>query len=305
MPWQGIAVETDQQPLGIVDGSIRFVWATDAHTNTAIPGANIRKAIDDCNTWRPQGLVLTGDISDNSGAGALACWYTVRTTQRPALWPIGNHDEEELTLGAGHPDTAVIAADNGWRQPAPFWRATHWESGDGTWRALVLVLDSNFYDDDPDAAPPGNCPNHVPGDRIGYSAGEPGGGYWHQLTVAQAAWVAQQLAADQASDAVLVFVHYPPVSITDPTRLADVLQADGRPCVGFCGHVHQDATSYLLTSTDTLWTATFYKCPAMQESLSWTRVTLGWDGSAITVDEMLVKNYTDPGGWTINAPFTV
>lgn len=305
MPWRDTPVQTIEQPLGFSDGVIRFVWLTDAADATYLPTSNLRKAIADLNTWRPNALVLTGDIANNTTAGTLALWNVINTAQRPVFWAIGNHDEEEITLGEGVPNTVPLQGFTAWNQVAPFWKSTQWASGDSTFKARVLVLDGNFYDDDPDDPPPGDSANHEPGDRIGYHTTEPAGGFSRQWTQVQADWVAAELTADSDSDAVLILSHLPPVSVTDPERLADVLQADGRPALGFCGHVHEDGTSYTLTSTDTLATYTFYKAPGMSESGAWVRVSLSWNGSAMVVDALTVLNYTDPGGWTLNAPFTV
>jgi hypothetical protein len=116
----------------------------------------------------------------------------------------------------------------------------------------------------------------------------------------------QSVLSQSEGDFVIIMTHYPPGgSCANDEIIADALQADGRPMIGLCGHSHSDASVSILTSTDTLASFNFYKVPAMFESGAWARVVLDWNGSAITVDEMSLQHYTDPGGWTVAEPFTV
>jgi 3',5'-cyclic AMP phosphodiesterase CpdA len=307
MPWQTSRIATTIVNPATVDDKIRLLWLTDPHV-TANGGAaetSLRLAIRDCNDWRPDAMIQTGDLSFNNSAYLYRAMYDLMACRRPVLHVVGNHDEVEATPGTTNAGDMELW--NGFNQAAPFCKATAIASGDSSWKLLVLALDDNFYDDDPDDPPPGNEPNHEPGDRLGHNGAWPSGGYWRQLTPAQLAWVAAALAENGDCDAVLIATHYPPsgVTLSDYADLADLLQADGRPAIGMCGHVHFDGTSYTLDSTDTLYTLTFYKCPAMLESGSWTRVTLSVSGGAIVVEEMEIQNYVDPGGWVINIPFTL
>jgi hypothetical protein len=306
MTYQGGKVETAQIDSAFSDDKLRFLWVTDSHVQGVQDSRddNLRLACRDCNQWRPEALIHTGDIGDNDIERVQRSFNILKLAKRPVYTIIGNHDEDETDGGAGNPNTSEVIAATAFNRN-PLYYATVLKTADESGSFLCLFLDCNYYDDDPDASPPGDSANHDPGDRIGYLAGAPSGGYFRMFTQAQLDWVETTLAAD-SSDAVLVFVHYPPAgtTCTDYVDLLDLLQADGRDAVGFCGHVHPDATSYTQDSTDTNYTLTVYKCPAILESGSWTRMTLSLSGGSISVDELLIQNYTDPGGWTINAPFT-
>lgn len=296
--------------LGFVDDKIRFVWQTDSHVLSTFSDGRklaVEAAAADTQLWKPNAYIHTGDIGDNLVQNIRNGFSAIRQTGRPIYWTIGNHDEEEITLGPGQPNTTAIEHKHIFNKNAPFYYSTIMTSGDGSLRALCLFLDCNFYDDDPFGVSPGDSPNHQPGDRIGSRPDGPGGGYYRMFTDAQLGWARDALDADDKSDIVLVFAHYPPdgVTCTDYKNLADILQEDGRPMIGFCGHVHPNATVYTISSTDTQAVFPFYKCPATQESGCWTRVTLGFNGSDITIDGMEIHNFTNPGDWTINEPFSL
>ena len=278
--------------LGHSDAKIRFVWSTDEHKNYAALGL----AADDCTSWAPNAYISTGDLGDDLAPGVKASIAALRRARRPDYLIIGNHDEEEETYGAGTPNTAAIEVATAFNMSAPFYHTWTMTSGDGTLIARCFALDCNFYGG---GSP--SSPDHSVGDRIGSHSGAPAGGYKRQLGATQTTWVETTLAADATSDIILVFMHYPvnTSSVLDESTLDAKLDADGRPTVGFCGHTHPNGELYTLGGT-----YTFYKCPAMKESNSWTRVTLSESGGAIVIDEMLVKNYTTPGAWTLTAPFT-
>lgn len=306
MPWQGTPVAAGSAPLGFSDDALRFIWITDNHHNEILGTreTNLRSAIADCNAWRPNAFVTTGDVGNNYLWTTQSAWNILRSCQRPVIWCIGNHDEYEETPGI--PNTADLEQYSVYNRPAPFYHYDRMVSGDGTLTALCIALDANFAAADPDGPPPGDNPNHAPGERTGWDDTQPEGGYYRQFTQGQLDWVEATLAA-VAADVVIVLCHYPPQgpSPTDYQALADLLQADGRPAIALCGHVHNDGTSYTLTSTDTLVSYTCYKAPSMASSGAWVRATLSLVGGAINVDSFAVMNYTDPGGWTLNLPFAV
>ena len=191
-------------------------------------------------------------------------------------------------------------------RPSPFWYSEMLTSGDGTFTALCLFLDTIFYDDDPtpeDA--PGNSPNHEPGDRWGIANITPSGGWFKMFPQAELDWITATLAAN-TSNAVLVFLHHPPPGrFTNFAALADTLQPDARPIILFNGHNHAWATTRTLATTDALRTFTFYEMVNMSTSFAWCRVTLGFSGGDITVDQLQIHNFTNPGGWTIDLPFVL
>lgn len=309
MPWVS-KINKPIKPLGHSDDKIRFIWLSDNHVGNSDTDSQVvalEKAVSDCNDWKPNAFIVNGDVCGNT-VYQLARWFNhTWRCQRPVYLAIGNHDLSEHAPGSyGNP--ADISGSNLMDRPSPFNQSFMLTSGDGTVAALCIIMDSGYYDDDPDDPPPGDSIYHNPGDRIGASDITPSGGYYRQFTAAQLSWVASTLAADTTSDYILVFSHYQPrdgVRVTDYTALADVLQGDSRPIIGFCGHDHGDAKVATLTTMDTLDTYNFYKIPAMLESGAWCRVELDWNGAAISIDLMELQNYTDPGGWTINAPFTV
>lgn len=299
MTWVTTPIQVPKRTIRFSDNQIRFVWVTDSHLVDDLGNRdkNLRLAVDDCNTWLPNAFIHTGDLGDNFLSRIQRSFYNLMNCQRPVYAIKGNHDEYEQVFG--EPNTNSLDEFNTFNRN-PFYYTETLSSPDGSWTARCLFLDCNYYDDDPDTPPPGNSSEHNPGDRIGWSTSEPGGGFWRRFGETQLTWVETTLAADNTSDAILVFVHYPPagVTCTDYASLGTLLTIDGRPTMGFCGHVHPNATSYNLSGI------TFYKNPAMQESGCWTRVAISFDGS-IQIEEMIIKNYIDPASWVINTPFTV
>lgn len=297
-------------PLAFVDNKIRFILCTDIHfgnNDTDSTVISMDKAVNDCNEWRPNALISTGDIAATRRDQAGRWFNHVWRCQRPVYVAIGNHDESEYAPGSyGNP--ADISGETLMDRAAPYYYSVILSSGDGSLSVLCLFLDVNFYANDPDASPPGNSPNHTPGDRIGLSDIEPAGGYYHQLGETQIAWVASTLAQNPSCQFVLVFNHYEPIPanrLVDYALLADVLYADGRPVAGFCGHNHSAARTTNLNTTDGLHSIPFYEMVAMEECGAWARVTLSYLNNAINVDGAVIFNFTDPGGWTINSPFTL
>lgn len=291
------------------DDQLRFVWITDTHVvsdTSASRVLNLESAVADLNTWQPNALISTGDVGNNPTSTVRKHFEVMQQARRPVYTAIGNHDEHEYDNGAGNgTNVTELEGTKFFNRSAPFNQSFQLISGDGTVKSRCLILESNIYDDDPGGIT--ISPYHEPGNRCGASTEYPGNGWWRLFNTETLTWVETQLAADTESQMVLVFVHFPPAgaTMTNYEALIDLLQTDGRPAIGFSGHVHPDATSYTQASTDGQYDVTFYKAPAMLESGCWTRVTLGWNGSAITTGGMEIHNYTDPGGWVINEPFTV
>src|SRR5690606_25856660 len=121
----------------------------------------------------------------------------------PTIFVNGNHDEHDAD-DDGISNWQLLETSNYYDQSAPFTGVKHMTSGDGTLTALEIWLDCNFYDDDPDGDSPGDSELLQPGDRIGFHASEPGGGYWRMFGAEQIAWFEAQLAADTTSDIVIV-----------------------------------------------------------------------------------------------------
>lgn len=286
---------------------IRLIWLTDTHTmaNNLRPSGDdaLRRAVVYADTVVANAIVHTGDVGDNTAPRAAAALAYLRAGTTPLLWCNGNHSESEDP--AGTPSTAAYEAAECWNMSAPFYHTTTITGGGGE-VARVLSLDCNFYDDDPNGIL--ISPDHAPGDRMGYHPSNPGGGYYRMYTTAQLNWVAATLAADSTSDYVIVLTHYPPggVTQTDRALLADALQADGRPIIILSGHVHPDALTYTLTSTDGLASFTVYKCPATLESYCFTDLQIAWSGGAASIVLAEIHNYSMPSvEWTVAAPFTV
>lgn len=296
--------------MAFTDDKIRFIWCTDIHVADSDSDAQtsaLEKAVNDCNEWKPNAFIATGDIGENKLSHVQRWFYHVWRCQRPVHVSIGSHDLSEYAPGSyGNPAELALAGELVLNRSSPFYYSHTLTSGDGTFTALCLFLDVQYYDDDPtplDA--PGNSAHHEPGDRWGMSDLTPGGGWYQKFSQAQLDWITATLAANE-SNAVLIFVHFPPPGrVTDYTALADVLQPDPRPIIGFCGHNHGWAIGRTLTTTDTLRSFTFYEMVDMSTSYAWCRVTLGFSGGNITIDEAEIQNYTDPGGYSINAPFTL
>lgn len=286
------------------DPTIRFVWSTDSHIVNSEDDrdAALRKAVADCNKWRPNAFIHTGDIGDNNSDRVLRGIYVLQNCQRPVYTCIGNHDEHEPS-SAGSPDTDSISGWNGFGEQ-PFYHSKVMTAGDGSWSALCLFLDCNYYDDDPSQTI-ADSSNHSPGDRIGYHTSSPSGGYYRRFGPTQLQWIEDTLSADTTSDIVLVFCHYPPVgqTCTDYAILVDKLQADGRPSIGFCGHSHPSGQPVTISSTDSLLDLIMHKAPAMQESFGWVRVVLGFVAPNIDIQEMAVQNYLELDGWSLDPPF--
>ena len=161
------------------------------------------------------------------------------------------------------------------------------------------MLDTNIYNDNRSA-------NHVVGDRVGLINGGLPGGYDREIGATQRSWIASVLDGDSTSDMVLIFMHYwTNTTCVDINNLVDILVDDGRPSAVFCGHNHADADKLDHTTTYDSVTRRFYKAPAMLESGCWVDVALSASGSSLIVDEMVLHNYTDPGGWLVKSPFTV
>lgn len=301
MPWVSGRITTPQQDMAFSDSKIRFIWSTDEHISgpsLQTRRDNLKLAVDDCNVWRPNAYVSTGDLSSNDVTYLNTAFGILSACQRPVYVAIGNHDEEEVSYGAGHPNTEPLTQWNAFNQSAPFYKSDIWTSGDGTVSALVLVLDGNIYDDHP---PDDISPDHEPGDRVG----APGDAYWRQFGV-QLDWVTAQLSTHPDQDFVIVITHYPPTplsvgNMTDWAALVDRLRADGRAAIGFSGHTHSLIGSCSQASTDEAYTLTVYVAPSLLDAFGWVRVTL--DGP--TVESAIIQHYTDPGEWVVGAPFTV
>lgn len=311
MPWVA-KIEQPVVPLGFTDEKIRFIWCTDLHLDDegVAPIADLEKAINDCNEWKPHAFIATGDLANNRLDDCRRFYYHTKRCQRPVYTCLGEHDLSEYPPGSyGNPTVDEMSGEAAYNYGPPFYYYKVLTSGDGTFTALCLFLETLYYDDDPtplDA--PGNSAYHSPGDRWGISDITPLGGYYKQIPSEELAWITATLAAVD-SDVVLVFIHQSPIEasrIVNLAELADTLQPDPRPIIGFAGHLHGWATTRTLTTTDTLRSFTFYEMVAMMDSYAWCRVTLGFAAGNITVDSLHIYNYTDPGTYLISdPPFTV
>lgn len=292
-------------------GTLRFIWLTDSHNLTSSQptrDGGVDGALADATTYGADAVIHTGDIGNDTPANVAAAFARLRGTAIPCplITVIGNHDEYEAT--PGEPNTVQLEGASYFNRAAPFVYSTTVAAGNGNLVARVLCLDCNIYDENP-ADPETVSANHEPGDRIGAPAGGggPTGGGWRKFDQDQLDWFAAQLAADTTSQIVLILSHYPPSGIgpTNYAAIADRIQADGRPAAMFYGHQHQSAFTSSISSTDGKRVIRAYKCPATQESGSWTRVQLRMRAGVVAFDELEVNNFTDPGGWTISAPFTL
>jgi len=310
MGWQNSPVVIPELSMPFTDNKLRFVWVTDTHITAPLDAQDIalRKCVDDCNEWRPNALLHTGDIGDDLLRRVQNACYVLRTCQRPVITCLGNHDEYELSSGVTNSE---LIRQYPCFDRNPFYYSTRITSGDGSLTALVLSLDGNYYDDDPTPGDaPGNSSVYHPGDRYGSTQGAAtsAGGYFRMLPADQLTWVANTLASDN-SNIVIVMLHYPVLSpgattISNYAALADILYAAGKPTIGLCGHIHDSGGYNLVKTTDQAHSFTFYKAPALLESKGWCRLTLSMTGSTINVDSAVMQNYTNPGAWVLNAPFS-
>lgn len=303
MSWKS-HIAWPELPVRTQDSKIRLKWATDMHISASTANSQylaLRDLVASANIDRPQALLVSGDLSTDTIGSLRNAFSLIRACHIPVIDVIGNHDEEELVGGTGHPNTAEIEKADCFDQNAPFYHARTLAAGDNSWSALCLSLDCNFYADDP--ANILDVPNHANGDRIGHVSGLPPGGSYRMFTSAQINWVESQLNASDA-DAVFVMVHYPPFYHTDYALLVDKFQADGRPTIAFCGHNHPNALIATQQSSDTLYTLNLYKAPAMLESGCWVDATLSFTDD-LAIDSMVIRNYTPQSGWTIAPPFSL
>lgn len=300
-------VPKPSRPMPWTDDKIRFVLSTDEHIHNDMTAAQVvalHKAVDFCNDWLPNAYISTGDLGNNVVGHVQRAMSQLWRLHRPFLFCIGNHDENELSTGVQ--DTALLAGETAFNMSAPYYYSTQLTSGDGSVKALCLFIDCNYYDDSPDGQT--DHASYDPGDRMGnagHDPSQPGGGFYKMFPQAQLDWVAATLAADNDSDMVLYFCHYANAAnrVNNPEDLADVLYADGRPLMGYSGHLHTHARNFPLITTAEQ-EIPFYQLPAMLNSGCWCAVTLGMDGSAIEIDSMVIHNFTNPGVLEIDLPFT-
>jgi predicted phosphohydrolase len=276
--------------MAFTDEKIRILWATDTHQldqSASAADTSLAGAVSDCNDWKPNVLLLTGDGGSlNDLEDTKKCGSILDNLQRPRIWVVGNHDESGPE---GSTTVDTIKQSHLLDTDTPMYKTGVLVSGDGSFRARWFALDGNVAADS--------------GLRVG---GEDG----NELRVynaAQRAFIQATLAADSDSNGIFVFQHHPPTDpeIANSPALVDLFQADGRPVLGFCGHVHQHAMEFIATSTDGTFTYPVYKAPALLDSGAWVRVTLSAGAGAINIDGLEIHNFTNPGGWTISAPFTL
>jgi len=292
-------------PLAFDDEKVRFIVVGDVHWLTVgdFRDTALRAAIADLNTWKPNALIQIGDLGHNFPERVESAHAILKTgCKRPMKFVVGNHDIYEYAPGTN----SAPAVSSFLQRPTPMTDSFTMVSGDNSLFIRCIILDCNYYRYHPSRI----HPVYVTGDYLGSNdALDPGSGYYRQIGTTQLNWMADELAKDTTSQAVIVFSHYPLAQIgivpLDGKLVADILQVDGRPAALFSGHIHPDATTYTLPSTDGIATYTVYKMPALQESGAWLRVELHVTEGAIVIDQLLVKNFTQPGTWTINAPFTV
>jgi predicted phosphohydrolase len=269
----------------------------------------MRAAIDRANSWRACAYVNTGDLGNDFIYNVRKGFSWMRGANVEAWVCIGNHDEYEAVTGITNAAQLVDPLFFG--LGPPFYHAKRMVSGDGTRTALCLFLDCNLYWEDTGDAIPAE-PSHTNGGRVGTYTGVPAGGDKRKLYTAQLNWIQATLAANADCDAIFVMTHYPTAGsyIGDYALLCDLLQADGRAALAFCGHVHPDAYTETQLSTDGLYSLTFLKAPATQTRGCWQEVTLSYNGALagnnrIVIDALEVHNFTNPGVEVINAPFVL
>lgn len=275
-------------PPRLNDGRLRFVWSTDNHwhaNNGQQQAESLAAAVADCNNWQPDLFINTGDFGDNTLATVQAAFAITSQCLRPVHVAIGNHDEWEDPIGTAQ--TSAITGPDCFNRPAPFYYSEEYNN------ALLCFLDCNFYGDIPDQY-------HNVGDRVGYYAGANFGLQKRQLGATQLQWLSDTMAGSDA-DYVLVFLHYPQRQIADSAALLSALAADGRPVTAFYGHDHNKAQKFTHSGIP------FYKCPALLESHSWTRVTVSEAGA---VEHLIIRNFTDPNAgqentWTIDNAYRI
>lgn len=298
-------------------GELRLIWMTDTHilsTPTEPRDSGVIGALAEANSWQADAVIHTGDIGDNYAANVARGFALLRGTaiNGQLITVVGNHDENEYVAdGAsiGNPNTSTIVGASYFNRTAPFNHTGTLSASNGALKARWLTVDNNFYSElasDPTVVNSG----HSIGGRVGHSGQEPSGGSYRQYGATQIAWIADTLAADTTSHMILLLNHYP-MSTTQPTDIAgvmDVLQADKRPTLILCGHTHPNAELWIRATSDGRRSYTGYKCPAGQESGAYTRLRIrvgNRNSPAPLVVEASVRNYTNPGGWTIAAPFVV
>lgn len=244
---------------------------------------DLRAAMADAVAWDADVFVVAGDLGNNLGANTAKALEIIGECAIPTVYCIGNHDEEELTGGLGHPNTAELEAIVG--HAAPFnWTQTV-AARNGGMSVLFVVLDGNYYADGPHTSPA-----HHTGDRIGFNDLDRADYFNRQLGKSQIDWALAQIAASPA-DMVIILFHYPSnvAMFADVQRLYDGLQSDPRPIFGLHGHIHGEALEFRSRTTDRARTFRSYRGLALQESGAWARISLTPAG----IEEAVIVNYSN------------
>ena len=287
----------------IMPNRLRFAVVTDTHIRTVLDDryTTLQTAVTAANAWEADAFFHTGDASADSATYLQNVVDLLDTLDMSWYLSLGNHDEEETTGGIGNTNIAAIETILG--LSAPLNKTGTVTSSDGTLTARICTLDSNIYADDINAYPPGDSPDHSDGDRIGYHIAH-AEIYMRQFGSVQKTWLTNTLAGDTTSDMIIILGHYRPIdtAIADYTDIANIIQADGRPAIGFNGHIHGNAIINELSPTvgDGY---NFYTGPGALESGSYTFASVSLSGG-VPILKLDSFNYTDPGGWIIDPAFT-
>lgn len=184
---------------------------SDLHFNgTRVNRARVEATLEYLNAHADEvdALLITGDIADEGSAEEYTEALGVLNSPIPTLITVGNHDVRErfhdIVLGA------ASSAPINWAQLV-----------DGV---LLMVLDSS-----------------IPGRNEGYLSDE------------TLAWAAEQISAAGPDTPVLVAFHHPPVTLgmpfmdsirlTDPGRLAELIDRHPNIIGVLCGHAHSPAVT--------------------------------------------------------------
>lgn len=283
-----------KRPLAIIDDKIRMILTTDPHAETT----GMIAAAAYCRTNPVQAFMSVGDYSAIGDFNLIRAQFAIAESSGAQchVMAIGNHDPEENTLGRGNVNLARLANDGLWGSEICYFSNTV-ESGDKSWSALILALDQNYH---------GGAATqyYQTGDRFGLFTGytdapETYGTFsfpQHQIN-----WVSEQIANSDV-DAVFVLCHVRPQGVMGRQSLVTAINATGKPAVFFSGHNHGHA--YTEAVTNGLGASyTVYKVPGIWESEGFTVFTFSIVDGELSLDSAIINNYTDPGGWTISAPF--
>ena len=287
--------------LVITDPHIMYVRAADGREESYIA------ALQDAATYGASHILQIGDFSTD-GEQSVTRWQNVTAANKPAGVTlhtiIGTHDLIDGGVANGTND-AFVAAATGLVGP-PFWWAKTLVFG--AFRILVIGTEQIEYSTN--SADPTRVnvnPGVLPGDRLGWSSGDPIGGSWRRFGPSQLSWLERTLKANRRADAVLLLVHMPPggTTATDFSEFARIIGRDGRPNVLLSGHTHAYPTVY----TNLVGPQTCLKFPELSSTgdmtgHAWTRFEIGYSNGRVAFLNAEIRGITDYASWTEVAPFT-